>query len=534
MKFFLIMLLLATHVHAVQYYVRTDGADTNDGLANAADAAGTAGQAWLTIQKAATTMVAGDTVTVQAGTYPEKVTTAANGSLGNRIIFQASGAVILYGWQINHGYITVNGFNVRYASSAVGSDGFLAFGGNGDNCIVENCTFGPGIGIKRTDFVFADTNPDTITSATGGFNASGIRNGATINVWASVSAGDTLNRYDRYTVASFTDTVITLSGGDSVTAESGATAFLYGIEATMFFNSTSNDNIIRNNTFATTNADWMLMSGTGHIIENNVFDNVNGFDGIAFAGTNITIRRNLIKNSSSYNAFNPSTDALTNNGSVVNNITIEENMIVDYVGNIDYAHATPQSGPVIIRKNVFVNTGAGFYTHLPNPTFDRNTFYDVAKINNAQAPPQNHAIVFFDSGNNVTSAIVTSNLFIGCGLNQTSTNGWYINSEPALTSFTANYNYVTGPSPGFATKTGFSETNGINGGNPLFVNAANPIGPDGIAFTADDGLRLAAGSPAIGAGPAGADLGAYDYVAAPPSGGTINATITNAGTVTVQ
>lgn len=525
-----LLLLLAAHAHAVQYYVRTDGNNSNAGTAN------TSGGAWLTIQKAATTMVAGDTVSVQAGTYPETVTTAANGSLGSRITFQASGSVILYGWQINHGYITVDGFNVRYASSASGSAGFLAFGSNGDNCIVENCIFGPGIGIKRTDFTFADTNPDTITSATGGFNASGIRNGATIKVWASVSSGDTLNRYDTYTVASFTDTAITLTGGDAVTAESGVSAFLYGIDNTIFFNSTSNNNIIRNNSFATSNADWINVNGSDHLIENNVFDNVNGLDGIAFAGTNITIRRNLIKNSYLYDGFNPSTDALTNSGNTVNNLLIEENMIVDYVGNIDYAHALPGPGPVMIRKNVFVNCGAGFYTHLKGATFDRNTFYDVAKINTPQAPQQNHAIVYFNSANDVTSATITSNLFIGCGYNQTSTNGWYINSEPALTSFTANYNYVAGPAPSYATKTGFSEANGINGGNPLFVNAADPIGPDGIAFTADDGLRLAAGSPAIGVGPAGADLGAYDYSASPPpvESGTINATTTTAGTVTVQ
>jgi predicted outer membrane repeat protein len=36
--------------------------------------------------------------------------------------------------------------------------------------------------------------------------------------------------------------------------------------------------------------------------------------------------------------------------------------------------------------------------------------------------------------------------------------------------------------------------------DPLFVNIDNPIGPDGIWFTDDDGLRVVDGSPAIGAG----------------------------------
>jgi hypothetical protein len=36
--------------------------------------------------------------------------------------------------------------------------------------------------------------------------------------------------------------------------------------------------------------------------------------------------------------------------------------------------------------------------------------------------------------------------------------------------------------------------------NPLFRNAASLAGPDGLYFTADDGLNLSAGSPAINAG----------------------------------
>ena len=49
--------------------------------------------------------------------------------------------------------------------------------------------------------------------------------------------------------------------------------------------------------------------------------------------------------------------------------------------------------------------------------------------------------------------------------------------------------------------------------DPLFVNIDNPIGPDGIWFTEDDGLRLQVGSPAIDAGyndTIGADIGDID------------------------
>ncbi len=78
--------------------------------------------------------------------------------------------------------------------------------------------------------------------------------------------------------------------------------------------------------------------------------------------------------------------------------------------------------------------------------------------------------------------------------------------------------------------------------NPRFVNKNNPIGPDSIWATADDGLQLSATSPAINAGntayiPIGiggditgaprvvggtVDLGAYETVFAKPAGLTYN------------
>jgi len=48
-------------------------------------------------------------------------------------------------------------------------------------------------------------------------------------------------------------------------------------------------------------------------------------------------------------------------------------------------------------------------------------------------------------------------------------------------------------------------------GDSLFVDISNPAGLDGIFFTDDDGLRLREGSPAVGAGLGGWDIGAYEY-----------------------
>ncbi|MDB6016307.1 MAG: Polysaccharide lyase, family, partial [Pedosphaera sp.] len=56
-----------------QFYVATNGVDTN---------AGTLAQPFLTISKAASVMVAGDTCFIRGGTYRETVTPASSGSAG--------------------------------------------------------------------------------------------------------------------------------------------------------------------------------------------------------------------------------------------------------------------------------------------------------------------------------------------------------------------------------------------------------------------------------------------------------------------
>lgn len=69
----LLLFLMATQGFAATYYVRTDGNDSNTGTAN------TSGGAWLTVSKAASTLVAGDTVVIADGRYTGNVTETTSG-----------------------------------------------------------------------------------------------------------------------------------------------------------------------------------------------------------------------------------------------------------------------------------------------------------------------------------------------------------------------------------------------------------------------------------------------------------------------
>jgi hypothetical protein len=69
-----------TPTHGTTYYVAPDGEDSYPG---------TEGQPWQTIQKAADTLIAGDSVYIRAGTYPEQVIPENAGSAGNYITYAA-------------------------------------------------------------------------------------------------------------------------------------------------------------------------------------------------------------------------------------------------------------------------------------------------------------------------------------------------------------------------------------------------------------------------------------------------------------
>lgn len=86
------------------YYVSTTGKDSNPG---------TLAQPWLTIQKAANSLEAGDTVTVVAGDYtPQRVSITRPGSSGASITYLAQGLVKMRGFDIAADYITIRGFEI--------------------------------------------------------------------------------------------------------------------------------------------------------------------------------------------------------------------------------------------------------------------------------------------------------------------------------------------------------------------------------------------------------------------------------------
>ena len=104
-----------------------------------------------------------------------------------------------------------------------------------------------------------------------------------------------------------------------------------------------------------------------------------------------------------------------------------------------------------------------------------NTFYKAAHLS-----PFSFILAKSTIGGNPVDSIIKNNAFVQSG--PYSIIGF--DAKPTA-GVTADYNFVTG----------VVETHGINGGDPKFQDASNPLGPDGVLFTLDDGLKPLPGSP---------------------------------------
>ena len=147
------------------YYVAPTGSDTNPG---------TEGQPWRTIQKAADTLVSGDTVYIKAGTYKERVVPQNSGSADNYIVYAASpgDTVIIDGADLNvpewaglfditnKAYIKVAGLKITNTGPNPHNPGILVDQSN--HIIVENNyisnTTDSGIGVWSSHHIIVDHN----------------------------------------------------------------------------------------------------------------------------------------------------------------------------------------------------------------------------------------------------------------------------------------------------------------------------------------------------------------------------------------
>ncbi len=128
-----VLLYLVSPANAATYFVRTDGNNANTGLSN--DSA----HAWATINKAASTLAAGDTVYVEPGTYDEQIYSfASSGTPSAWINYVADGQVICRGFApTGISFIRIIGFEITHNSIAY-NNGITMQGACSNVMILDN------------------------------------------------------------------------------------------------------------------------------------------------------------------------------------------------------------------------------------------------------------------------------------------------------------------------------------------------------------------------------------------------------------
>jgi hypothetical protein len=465
-----------------------------------------------------------DTIHVSAGTYAIGSTltydTAENFSLN--IVGAGASATILDGGEsvqimnltgTGNGDISISGLTLQHGRNGV-------VGGFGGGLFANNSANGS-ITIDQC----------IVTNSTSVMNTGG--------AWIGAVNGD----------LTVTNSSFTHNSCDDGTADDGCGLYLYFDSATAAGNAVVRNNDISYNTLNTNphpigncdGAGLMIYhlgtSGAGHTftIENNTINNNLSYEGVAGMSLHLLHPENTIIITG--NTFSKNTSG-----------PIPSDMEIQIFGG--GAHVYSEGGNITINNNKFLDNinhdpfgyGAGLcLDNMPRGTLEM--------IGNVFAGNQNAGmgggLFVLSLGDDVTSANIVQNLFVnnqaglidgsGGGLSLSSSvdvnlinNTFYNNSAPdgggmtyyaeAAADVASLFNEIyRGNTPNAISVFGAGPVqavySNIEGGtgetyfgpgcidaNPLFLNAANPPGADGIYATLDDGLHLRAGSPSINTG----------------------------------
>jgi hypothetical protein len=540
----LICLLSISVIHAATYTVAPSGGD------------------YTTIQACADAAQPGDTCLVTAGTYNERIVTTRGGSAANlRLTFLAQGTVTMKGFDIRHPYITVDGFDM--ADYYTDYSAYVAIGTTANYTEILNNTIREHNGVGHVAGV--------------DFNYSG-----GVGAASCIIRGNSLMRLNY-------EYIILHGDGHLVENNTLTESRQWDLFLPFGTNHVIRRNVMGNpgTPLSGNHPDFVQAYSVGNepvedlLIEENFISelpsqmcqmnsSVNGVGALVSNMKNITFRRNVIMN-------------VPDNCNVSVPFMTFENNTFYRLGYNGTGHAIGASltrgvgNNMTFRNNVFLAGGT-----TPNTTNDTRGFYSVS---DGRILAEAFAMLVTGETPFASCSITTCPIATGIATDLKN-NGYLLNTyitaaARALTSaddmtldaayaayksavydvvaqtvaletllkttFSAHHNYVGGASSaGFPTKkssgcncgatstpSNFCEAScslgGINGGDPLLANISNPLGADGLPFTADDGFRPLADSPLCTGGESGTYIGAYDCGATPVVTWTVSGRLTVTG-----
>lgn len=246
---------------------------------------------------------------------------------------------------------------------------------------------------------------------------------------------------------------------------------------------------IEGNTITNTGDIGIALDGENHVITNNWMQSTQGWDALVITANNSTITHNVFTNwsNSGWNANHTDiiqSDHFGNSNEVTTNIVFERNLVLHcegtQIGNLS-SSSLPLMGWWTFRNNVYTHLGGALNIGFHSVANYNNTYYRCTPNTSNPLRYVDGTGAFPNAFGSAHSGSVSNNIFIECGDNTTTAGYGYYGFEGSVTNCFADYNMVAGTN--WVAKTAFSESNGINGGNPLFVDLS---GGD---------LSIASGSP---------------------------------------
>jgi len=346
----LLLPLLLSHAlcfsaSAATYYVSTiTGINTNPG---------TEAQPWKTIQKAADTLVSGDTVYIMAGTYQERVAPKNSGSSGNYITYTAyTGATVtidgsgislsseLDGLFVveNKSYITISGLTIKNARPNDNNNGIYV-DSSSYVTIEKNYTYNTvssGIGVWDSDHLTIDGNEVELACNDGEQEC------------ITVSTTDTFEIKNNHVHDSGPGTM----GGEGIDAKDGSTnGKIYknhihhisrlGIYVDSWDKLTSQIEVYQNVVHDCADDGFTLAAESGGLLENiKIYNNIaynNLYNGISISANGEAIYSHPMKNIYVVN------NTFYNNG--------------DSTWGAGVLIENPEADDVVIRNNIFSQNG---------------------------------------------------------------------------------------------------------------------------------------------------------------------------------
>lgn len=499
------------------WYVRIDGNDSNAGLID------TPGGAFRTVQQAVNVAVSGDTIDVGPASYGEVVTTFVDGTIANPILIQAnptngSLVVTIKEFRATRRNYTLSGIQVfgggadaNNASVRIEPPGAV---NNGSGTVITNCVIG-NHPILITQTASFTTNSIHITSAREGvnFNQAGFAAGSQVFL-----GGDSLNSYTNiglaFTVLSNSASGDTMYLTPNLAVDSGTNyyavvgpgtdnSFAKGVTMVQGSGAGASNCVVINCTLTNMIGRMVVANGPNCIVKGNTFVDNHGQYLLEYEGSNFLFQDNFcprnrnvlfftsseLQNTNLHPAggrnfdFESSWAGSANNGGATNAI-IRHNWLQDMDNQGGQFENFAGSYGVLMESNVFVgmkrhgSMSRNAITNRYNTYF--RTAYDIE-----ETLSYGYGGV---GGDTQTNCVFQNLLFVGTGehanppnehpytvtafANFTETNNWSLSAE------TMGWK-ATPAQTGMLT----------NSADPLFVNPSNPLGPDGLPFTADDGLR---------------------------------------------